>query len=67
MQEAELAANVIKADVHQRIVLAPEPHLGRPVHLFGFVTVATEDVCPTAQPIAELVGFSGCAVASAFS
>ena len=43
MQETQLAANVVKADFHQRIVMAFEPLVGLPVHAFGLTAVAIQD------------------------
>ena len=43
MQKTQLAANVLKADLHQRIVLAFEPLVGLPVHAFGLAAFAIQD------------------------
>jgi len=43
VQETQLAANVLQADLQKRIVVAFEPLVGLPVHAFGFATVAIQD------------------------
>ena len=62
MQEPQLAANVMQADLHQRIVVAFEPLVGLPVHPFGFVAVTIQDASFPAQAFAQLVGTAGCPV-----
>lgn len=51
MQKAQLAANVMQADLHQRIVSVFESLVGLPVHAFGFATVAIQNASlPAALP-----------------
>jgi hypothetical protein len=66
VQETQLAANVMQADLHQRIVAAFEPLVGRPVHAYGFVAVAIQDASLPAHAFEQLVGTAGCPVACAF-
>ena len=66
VQEAQLAANVMEAYLHQRIVMAFEPLVGLPVHTFGLVSVAIQNASLPAQALAQLVGLGGCPVACAF-
>ena len=40
LQTAQLAAYVMQADLHQRIMLFFEPLVGRPVHALGFAAAA---------------------------
>jgi hypothetical protein len=44
MQKTQFAANVLKADLHQCIVLAFESLVGLPVHAFGLTAFAIQDV-----------------------
>lgn len=44
MQETQLAANVMQADLQQRIVAALELLVGLPVHSFGFAAITIQDV-----------------------
>ena len=66
MQETQLAANVIQADLHQSIVAAFELLVDSPVHAFGFAAVAIQDASLPAHAFAKLVGTAGCPVPGAF-
>ena len=66
VQETQLSANVIKADLNQRIVVGFELLVGLPVHAFGFETVSIKDASRPAHAFAQLVGFGGCPVARTF-
>ena len=52
VQEAQLAANVMEAYLHQRIVMAFESLVGLPVHAFGFAAVAIQDASLPAHAFA---------------
>ena len=66
MQETQLAANVMEADLDQRIVVAFESLVGLPVHAFGFPAVAIQDASLPAHAFTQLVGSGGCPVACTF-
>ena len=66
VQETQLAANVMQADLHQRIVAAFEPLVSLPVHAFGFAATAIQNASLPAQTFAKLVGAAGCPVACTF-
>ena len=51
VQKTQLAANVMQADLYQRIVAAFELLVGLPMHTFGLTTVAIQDACLPAQPL----------------
>ena len=66
MQETQLAANVMQADLDQRIVVAFESLVGLPVHAFGFAAVSIQDASLPTQALAQLLGLGGCPVTSPF-
>ena len=66
VQKAKFAAYVLKAELHQRIVLVFESLVGLPVHAFGLATITIQDASLPAQAFAQLVSSGGCPVASAF-
>lgn len=66
MQETQLAANVMQADVHQRIMAAFESLVGLPMHTLGLAAVAIQNANLPAHAFAQLVGLGGRPVACAF-
>ena len=66
MKKTQLAANVIKADLDQRIVVGFEPPVGLPMDTFGFAAVAIQDASLPTQASAKIIGSGGCPVASAY-
>ena len=65
VQETKLTANISETHLHQRIVLAFESLVGRPVHAFGLASLPIQDASLPAQPLANLVSFGGCPVPNA--
>ena len=53
VQETQLAANVMQADLHQRIMATLYPLVGLPMHTFGLAAVAIQDACVPAEPVAD--------------
>ena len=66
VQEAQLAANVMQAYLHQRVVMVFEPLVGVPVHTFGLATVTIQDASLPAHAVAQLIGFGGGPITNAF-
>ena len=66
MQEPELSAYVLQADLHQRIVIASQAPVGGPVHAFGSAAIAVQDASLPTQPRAQFLGPARRPVASAF-
>ena len=54
VQKTQLAANVMKADLHQRVVVTLKAVVGIPMHALGLVAVAVavaiQNACLPAQP-----------------
>ena len=48
MQETQLAANVVEADLDQRIMVAFNPQVGLPVHALGFAAITIQNA--SSQP-----------------
>ena len=42
VQETQLAANVLKAELHQRVVVTFEPLVSLPEHAFGLAAIAIQ-------------------------
>ena len=66
MQEAQLAANVVKADVLQRVVVAFKAVVGCPMHAFWLTCVRVGNTSLPAQAFAQPVGLGHCPIANAF-
>jgi len=65
MQKPQLAANVVKADLLQLVVVAFKAVVGIPIHALGLVAVAVaiQNACLPAQPFENRVRPTACTVA----